>query len=55
MAVTMIARMVFDKLKLGMDGNLNGRLNQFTSVFCFREKFGEKGRVLLQLGRYTAL
>lgn len=43
MAVTMIARMVFDKLKPEMDGNLNGRLNQFTSVFCFREKFGEKG------------
>lgn len=43
MAVTMIARMVFDKLKPEMDGKLNGRLNQFTSVFCFRKTFGEKG------------
>lgn len=43
MAVTMIARIEFDKLKPGMDENLNGRLNQFTSGTCFREKFGEKG------------
>lgn len=55
MAVTMIARMVFDKLKPEMDGNLNGRLNQFTSVSCFRKTFGEKGSSSLQLGRYTAL
>lgn len=58
MAVTMIARVVFDKLKARMNGNLNGRLNQFTTevvLLVLEKNLVKKGVVLLHPGRYTAL
>lgn len=58
MAVTMIARVVFDKLKTGMNKNLNGRLNQFTTevvLVVLEKNLVKKGVVFLQPGRCTAL
>lgn len=58
MAVTMVARVVFDKLKTGMNGNLNGKSKQFTTevvLFVLKKNLVKKGVVCLQPGRCTAL